>query len=254
MSNLAAPIVLIHGLWLSAESWRPWIDRYRSAGHIVHAPDWPHEPGTGLAAAVDHFEAFVRSLPEPPILIGHSTGGLVTQVLLDRGLGRAGVAIQPPKPRAALRVTWSMWRAFWPVLRDPRNRRRDVSLSPAQFHRVFANTVSRSESDGWHSRLAIPAPGRVIFDVATAGFMLKSKAANVIDFAKRDRAPLLLIAGDRDLVTPESVVYETFARYRRSPAPTDLKVFHGRPHLITVLDGWEVVADHAVTWAGRHIG
>ena len=118
---------------------------------------------------------------------------------------------------------------------------------------MFANTVSRSRI----RRVALPigdsAPGRVIFDVATADFTVKSKAANVIDFAKRDRAPLLLIAGDRDHLMPESVVYENFARYRRSPAPTDLKVFHGRPHLITVLDGWEDVADHAVTWAGQRI-
>jgi pimeloyl-ACP methyl ester carboxylesterase len=255
MSNVTAPIVLIHGLWLSADSWRPWVDRYRSAGHIVHAPDWPRDPGIGLAEAVDHFEAFVRSLPDPPILIGHSTGGLITQLLLDRGLGRAGVAIAPSKPRGVLRAPLSMWRSAWPVLRDPRNRRRAVPIpiSPAHFHYAFANTISRTESDDWHSQLAIPAPARVIFDVSTADLLPKSRAAAAVDFAKRDRAPLLLIAGDRDHAMPESVVYENFARYRRSPAPTDLKVFHGRPHLITVLDGWEDVADHAVTWAGQRI-
>ena len=253
MSNVTAPIVLINGLWLSADSWQGWIEQFRSAGHVVHAPAWPRDPDIGLAEAVAHFDAFIRALPDPPILIGHSMGGLITQLLLDRGLGRAGVAIQPSKPRGLLRVPLSMWRSAWPVLRDPRNRRREVPISPAHFHYVFANTVSRAESDKRHSRLAIPAPGRAIFDVSTADFTVKSKVASVVDFAKADRAPLLLIAGDRDHVMPESVVYENFTRYRRSPAPTDFKVFHGRPHLITVLDGWQDVADHALTWAERHI-
>ena len=253
MSNVTASIVLIHGLWLSPDSWQAWIERYRAAGHIVHAPAWPQDPGIGLAEAVDHFDAFVQALPDPPILIGHSMGGLITQLLLDRGLGWAGIAIQPSKPRGVLRVPLSMWRSIWPVLRDPRNRRGEVPISPAHFHYVFANTVSRAESDRWHARLAIPAPGRVIFDLAVADFKPKSKAANAIDFARSDRAPLLLIAGDRDHVMPESVVYENFTRYRRSSAPTDFKVFHGMPHLITVLDGWEDVADYALTWTARHI-
>ncbi len=253
MSNVAAPIVLIHSLWLSADSWQGWIDRYRAAGHIVHAPAWPADPGVGLGEAVAHFDAFIRALPDPPIVIGHSMGGLITQLLVDRGLGRAGVAIAPSKPRGVLRVPLSMWRSLWPVLRDPRNRRREVPISPAHFHYAFANTVSRTESDRWHGRLAIPAPGRVIFDVCTADFMVKAKAANVIDFARSDRAPLLLIAGDRDHMMPESKVYENFIRYRRSPAPTDFKVFHGRSHLINVLEGWEEVADHAVAWTSRHI-
>ena len=170
MSNVTAPIVLIHGLWLSPSSWQPWIDRYRAAGHVVHAPAWPHDAGIGLAEAADHFDEFVRALPDPPILIGHSMGGLITQLLLDRGLGRAGVAIQPSKPRGVLRVPISMLRSIWPVLRDPHNRRRKVPISPAHFHYVFANTVSRADSDRWHARLAIAAPGRVIFDVAVADF------------------------------------------------------------------------------------
>jgi pimeloyl-ACP methyl ester carboxylesterase len=252
MSNVTAPIVLIHGLWLSAGSWQGWVDRYRSAGRVVHAPDWPADPSIGLAAATDHFDAFVRSLPDAPVIIGHSMGGLITQLLLDRGLGRAGVAIQPSKPRGVLRAPLSMWRSAWPWLRDPRNRRKAVLISPAHFHYVFANTISRADSDRWHSKLSIPAPGGVLFDVSTADFMLKSKAPSAIDFANSTRAPLLLIAGDRDHVMPESVVYENFNRYRRSSAPTDFKVFHGRPHLITVVDGWEDVADHALTWTARH--
>jgi pimeloyl-ACP methyl ester carboxylesterase len=252
MSNVTTPIVLIHGLWLSADSWQGWIDRYRSAGHVVHAPDWPADPGIGLAEATDHFDAFVQSLPAAPIIIGHSMGGLITQLLLDRRLGRAGVAIAPSKPRGVLRAPLSMWRSAWPWLRDPRNRGKAVPISPAHFHYCFANTISRADSDRWHSELAIPAPGAVLFDVSTADFLPKSRAASAVDFANSDRAPLLLIAGDRDRLMPASVVYENFNRYRRSSAPTDFKVFRGGPHLITVLDGWEDVADHVLTWTAVH--
>jgi pimeloyl-ACP methyl ester carboxylesterase len=253
MSNDATPIVLIHGLWLSADSWLGWDDRYRAAGHVVHAPEWPDDPGIGLEAAVEHFDAFVRSLPDPPIVIGHSMGGLITQVLIDRGLGRAGVAIQPAKPRGVLRLPVSTMRSIWPVVRDPRNRRRAVPIGRAHFHYVFANTVSRNESDQWHAKLAIPAPARVVFDLAVADFQPKSKAPSAIDFANADRAPLLLVATDRDHAVPESVVYENFIRYRRSHAPTDFKVFHGRPHLSTVMTGWEDIADFALAWTARHM-
>jgi non-heme chloroperoxidase len=254
MAEGKAPIVLIHGLWLAPQSWRGWIDRYQAAGHVVHAPGWPDGPDVGIAGAVDHFDGFVRSLPASPIVMGHSIGGLITQILLDRGLGRAGVAIQPAKPRGVLRMTGSMVRSAWPVVRDPRNRQRLVPISARHFHYVFANTISRADSDRWHARLAVPAPGRPIFEMSLADLMPKSRAPNVVDFAKPQRAPLLLVAGGRDNVMPGSVVYENFNRYRRSPAPTDFKVFRGRPHLMTVLDGWDDVADYALAWTTTHTG
>ncbi|GFG55817.1 alpha/beta hydrolase [Mycolicibacterium agri] len=248
------PIVLIHGLWLSAASWAPWVERYRDAGLCVHAPAWPEGPDIGLAEATDHFEAFVRSLPDPPILIGHSMGGLITQLLLGRGVGTAGVAIQPSKPRGVLRAPLSMLRSVAFVLRDPRNRHREVPITPGHFHYAFANTLSRSESDELHARLTIPAPGRAVFDVAFADLVPKSTAPSTVDFTKSDRAPLLLIAGDRDHLMPASVVYENYNRYRRSRAATDFKVFQNRPHLITAVRGWEDVADYALTWTLRHTG
>ena len=135
MASPTAPIVLIHGLWLPPHSWRGWIDRYTAAGYTVHAPAWPgvsdvdeeldhakSPPGDiGIEAVADQFATFVRALPEPPILIGHSMGGLITQLLLDRGLGRAGIAIQPSKPRGVLRWPLSVMRSTWPVVRNPAN-------------------------------------------------------------------------------------------------------------------------------------
>jgi len=261
------PIVLIHGLWLSPHSWRSWIEHYRAAGHTVYAPAWPgvseldeeldHTKAPahiGIGEVVDHYDAFVRALPEPPILMGHSYGGLITQMLLGRGLGRAGVAIHPAAPRGVLRLPLSVVRATLPVFRRPSNRHRAVPLSPAGFHYVFANTVSRAESDTWRAMLAIPAPGLPLFQAAAANFIPKSKAATVVDYAKRDRAPLLLIAGGRDHIVPSAVVYENFNRYRRSPAATDFKLFEDRPHLTAVLDGWTDVADYALTWTAARSG
>jgi pimeloyl-ACP methyl ester carboxylesterase len=267
MPSDKTPIVLIHGLWMPPHSWSGWIERYTVAGHAVHAPAWPGVSELSeeldlskapadirLGEVVDHYDAFVRGLPEPPILMGHSFGGLITQMLLDRGLGRAGVAIHPAAPRGVYRLPLSVLRATLPVLRLPSNRRRAVPLTPAEFHYAFANTVSRAESNSWHAKLAIPAPGRPLFESAVTNFMPKSQAATVVDYAKSDRAPLLLIAGGRDHLTPYSVVYENFNRYRRSAAPTDFKLFEDRPHLTAALDGWTDVADYALTWTASHSG
>ena len=246
-------------------SWRGWIDRYGAEGYTVHAPAWPgvskldeeldHTKAPAeirLAEVVDHYDAFVRALPEPPIVMGHSFGGLITQMLLSRGLGRAGVAIHPAAPRGVYRLPLSVLRSTFPVFRRPSNRHRAVPLTAAQFHYAFANTVSRAESDSFHTKLAIPAPGRPLFQSALANFTPKAKAATVVDYAKPDRAPLLLIAGGQDHIVPSSVVYENFTRYRRSAAPTDFKLFEDRPHLTAALDGWSDVADYALTWtAGR---
>jgi pimeloyl-ACP methyl ester carboxylesterase len=267
MPSDKTPIVLIHGLWMPPHSWSGWIERYTVAGHTVHAPAWPGVSELGqqldlskapadirLGELVDHYDAFVRGLPAPPILMGHSFGGLITQMLLDRGLGRAGVAIHPAAPRGVFRLPPSVLRAMFPVLRVPSNRRRAVPLTAAEFHYAFANTVSRAESDSWHAKLAIPAPGRPLFEAAVANFRPKARAATVVDYAKSDRAPLLLIAGGRDHLTPYSVVYENFNRYRRSAAPTDFKLFEDRPHLTAALDGWTDVADYALTWTAGHSG
>jgi pimeloyl-ACP methyl ester carboxylesterase len=265
MTTDKAPIVLIHGLWMPPHSWRGWAERYTEAGHNVHVPGWPGvskyeedldltkvRADIGVGEVADHYAAIVKDLPEPPILMGHSFGGLITQMLLSKGLGRAGVAIHPAAPRGVYRLPLSVLRSTFPVFRNPSNIHKAVPLTAAQFHYAFANTVPRDESDAWHAKLAIPAPGRPLFQAALANFSRKEKAATWIDFNKTDRAPLLLIAGGRDHIVPASVVYENFNRYRRSPAATDFKLFEDRPHLTAALDGWSDVADYALTWTESH--
>jgi alpha-beta hydrolase superfamily lysophospholipase len=257
-------IVLIHGLWLSARSWEHWVDRYAEAGYRVLSPGWPgmdvevevlrKDPtvmnGLGVVEVADHYETFLRSLDAPPILMGHSLGGLLVQILLDRGLGSVGVAIHPAPPKGVLRLPVSAVRSSAPVRSKPGNRNRTVSLTPKQWHYAFTNTLSEKESKAAYARYHVPAPGRPLFQVATAN--IKPGAATKVNFGNDDRAPLLLIAGGADHTIPAAMVRENLKRYRRSMAVTDLEEYPGRSHFTTGSPGWEEVADYALGWAEQH--
>ncbi|WP_307160954.1 alpha/beta hydrolase [Streptomyces rishiriensis] len=256
------PIVLIHGLWLTPHSWQPWIDRYSAQGHTVHAPAWPgiselHEPvdrdrvpaGLGVREIADHYERFVRTLGEEPIIIGHSFGGLVTQILLDRGLAAAGVAVHPAPARGVLRLPLSTLRASWPVLGNPANLRRTVELTDRQFHYAFANTVTPEQAVAERARWAVPGVGRPLFQAGFANFTPADRAATAVRFDNCERAPLLLVGGTADHIVPAAVVRETHRRYRRSKALTDYKEYAGRDHGTGLHAGWETVADDVLDWA-----
>jgi len=254
-------IVLIHGLWLNARSWEQWAERYRAANFRVLAPAWPgmdDEPdelrrNSGPIAQltttriVDHYEGIIRALDRPPIIMGHSFGGAFAQMLLDRQLGAAGVGIDSAPLRGVLRTPLSSLKASMPVLRNPANRHRAVPLSLDEFHWAFTNTMSREESERVYRRYHVPAPGHVLFEGALAN--LNPRAAFRIDFGNEHRAPLLLIAGGADRVVPPTVSQAIAGRYRRSNAVTGYKEFPGRPHFTVGQDGWEEVADYALTWA-----
>ncbi|WP_328725853.1 alpha/beta hydrolase [Streptomyces sp. NBC_00259] len=255
-------ILLIHGLWMTPHSWQPWIDRYTAQGHTVHAPGWPGvsqlgEPldhakapaGLGVQEIADHYEAFLRTLPEQPVIIGHSFGGLVTQILLDRGYGRAGVAIHPGQPRGVLALSLSTLRAAWPVLGNPANRRRTVALTDRQFHYAFANTVSAEQAARERATWAIPGPGRPLFQAGLANFTPKARAATRIDYRNDSRSPLLLVAGGADHIVPRGVVRENYRRYAKSGAVTEFREYPGRDHGTCFHDGWEQVADESLAWA-----
>jgi pimeloyl-ACP methyl ester carboxylesterase len=257
-------IVLIHGLWMTPRSWEGWVDRYRARGHEVIAPAWPGmeddveelrrdpSPIARLDAAqiIDYYDSFIRELPRPPILMGHSFGGAFVQVLLDRGLGAAGVAIDSAPVKGVLKLPWSTLRAAWPGLRNPLNRNRPVALTPEQFHYRFTNTLSPEESARVYERYAVPGAAQVLFDGALEN--LEPRPALRVDPAKDDRAPLLLIAGGSDHVAPASLNRANYNLYRKSNAVTDYREFPGRSHYTLGQDGWEDVADYALDWATQH--
>jgi len=258
-------IVLIHGLWLTSRSWEGWKARYEERGHEVLAPAWPRMEGEvenlrrnpsvmnglGLAEVVDHYDRIVRSLPTPPVIMGHSTGGLVTELLLDRGLGAAGVGLSPAPVKGVLRLPPALLRTVFPALRNPSTKNKTFAMTPKQFHRGFTNTMSDKDAEAAYTRYAVAAPGRVIFQAAFANF--NPRAVTKVDFHKDDRPPLLVLGNSQDHTIPASVSKEAAKRLGKSKAAVDYREFHGRPHF-PAAPGWEAVADYALEWANRHTG
>lgn len=262
-STTAPTVVLIHGLWMTPLSWEHWIERYTARGHPVLAPGWPGVEGSvedlrrdssaiarvGVTEIVDHYDAIIRGLDEPPIVMGHSFGGAVTQILLDRGLGAAGVAIDSAPIKGILGIPPSSLRVAFAALGNPGNVRRTVMLTPKQFHYAFTNTLSEEESARVYERYAIPGPGRPLFQAAFANF--NPKAATRVNVHNDRRAPLLLVAGGRDHVVPASTTRSNLKRYRNSKAITEIKEYPDRSHFTVGQPGWEEVADHSLDWATR---
>jgi len=253
-------IVLIHGLFLNWSSWDKWVERYSARGHKVFAPGWPGLDGSveelradptpltklDIATVVDYFDAFVRKLDAPPIIMGHSFGGLFAQLLAYRGLGSAVVGIDPGAPAGILSLPLSTLKSAAPVLANPLNVGKATMLTAAQFHYAFTNTLSEDASKALYDRYAVPCANRVLFQGAFENFVPHSPAR--VD-VKSERPPVLLIAGGADhLVTP-GYTRSNFTLINKSPAVTAFHEFPGRPHFTGGVEGWEEVADYALDWA-----
>jgi pimeloyl-ACP methyl ester carboxylesterase len=258
------PIVLIHGLWLTARSWEGWKARFERRGHEVLTPAWPRmegevealrrDPsvmnGLGVAEVVAHYERIIRGLDTPPVIMGHSFGGLITELLLDRGLGAAGATLSPAPVKGVLGLPPALLRTVFPALRNPATRKKTYAMTPKQFHRGFTNTMNDADAEAAYARYYVPAPGRVIFQAAFAN--VNPRAVTKVDFHKDDRPPLLVMGNDKDQTIPASVSREAAKRFGKSKAHVDYKEFAGRPHFPTA-PGWEAVADFALDWANSHV-
>lgn len=258
-------IVLIHGLWMTPLSWEHWIQRYTEKGYKVLAPAWPgmerdieeirrdasNLGSLGVTQIVDHYDGIIRGLEEPPIIMGHSFGGLFTQILLDRGLGAAGVAIDSAPVKGILLLPFSTLRVSFPALSNPFNFHKVAALTPEQFHYAFGNLLSEEESRRVYERYAVPGPDHVLFQAGLANF--NPEAPTAVDFHNDDRPPLLLIAGGKDHIAPASLTQANYRLYCKSRAVTDYKEFPERSHYTLGQPGWEEVADYALDWAVRHV-
>jgi pimeloyl-ACP methyl ester carboxylesterase len=263
-ANEAGTIVLIHGLWVNSRSWEGWKQYYEAKGYEVIAPAWPglerevedlrRDPagiaGVGLREVVDHYERIIRALDEPPVIIGHSYGGTIVQLLLDRGLGSVGVAIDSAAVKGVLPLPLSTLKSAWPVLGNPANKKKAVGLTARQFHYAITNTLDEKQSDAHYERYGVPGSARILFQGAFANF--SPKAATRVDFRNNDRAPLLFIAGEADHIVPPKVNKANWRLYRKSSAVTDYHEFPGRSHFIIGQEGWQEVADYALNWAETH--
>lgn len=262
------PIVLVHGLWMTPKSWNTWAEYFRARGHEVIVPGWPgiddrdvadirSNPdalkGIGLKQIADHYERIIRALPEKPIIMGHSFGGLLTQMLADRGLGVAYVGVAPGQPAGITTLPASTLRSGFPILANPFDRNGAKPISKAHFHFTFGNDLSREASDRLWDEYAVNSYNRVFFEGVAAAFNEKGGASHV-EYGRTDRAPLLVLTGGIDNVVPPAIGRAIVKKYRASgsPAVIDYREFPGRTHRLVSQDGWEEIAEYALTWAVEH--
>lgn len=256
-------IVLIHGLWMTPRSWEHWKTRYEAAGHTVLAPAWPGMEGEAEALnrdsspiarlefdpILENYERIIRQIDPPPIIMGHSTGGTIMQIMLDRGLDSAGVGIASATVKGVRDLPLSTIRATSPALRNP-FRRSAAPLTARQFHYAFANTLSRAESDEIYHRYHIACAPRVLRDLAFAN--LKRRSPLVVDFRNDNRAPLLFVAFEHYHIVPPKASRHNAEKYAGSPSTAAFREYLNRPHFPGA-PGWEEVADYALDWAIAHV-
>jgi pimeloyl-ACP methyl ester carboxylesterase len=256
---MSKTIMLIHGAWLNAKSWEGFKARYEAKGYTVVALSWPLDDRSpaelraaphpdlakvGINAILDHYDRAIRALPEAPILIGHSFGGTITQHLLDRGLGVAGVAINPA-PTSGILVGLDTIRSTFPVFLSWGSWGRVMTMSRKFFGTRFAQTVRPADVDATYDRYVVPTPGKVYWDGLVA-------AAGKIKWDNPNRAPLLLIGGGIDLIAQAKMTKAMYDKQKQAPSKTELKIYPDRSHWTCMEPGWEQVADDALEWAVKN--
>ena len=256
-------MVLIHGAWLASNSWEDFASSFTERGYAVTAPEWPRKApdvegqrehgddiaGLGVEEIVDHYAGIIGALDEPPVIVGHSFGGLFTEMLLDRGLGVAGVALEPAPFKGILRLEPSELKAAGPALNHPLHRHGVVPLTLEEFTYAFTNTWDEDEAKQAYERFAVPESARILFQGGFANFALHP--ATKLDYKKSDRAPLLITAGEHDNTVPKGVAHDAYKKYEGNGAITDFVEFPGRSHLLVTGPGWEEVAGYVDRWLQR---
>jgi pimeloyl-ACP methyl ester carboxylesterase len=257
------PVVFIHGLWLHASSWDPWIERFSDHGYRATAPGWPGDlptvretradpdsvAGYGIDEVAGHYANLIADMPQTPILVGHSFGGMIVERLLGDNVGLAGIGIDAAQIKGVLPLPLSSLRSTLPVFKNPANAHRAVSLTAEQFRFGFGNAIPSQESDELYEKWTIPAPGKPLFEAAVANFSVHSPAK--VNTDNDTRGPLLLVMGGRDHTVPEAITKSTIKQYRHSSAVTDLVEFADRGHSLTVDSGWTEVADACLNWLDK---
>jgi non-heme chloroperoxidase len=255
-------IVFIHGLWIHGSSWQPWKDFFEQHGYKTLNPGWPGDSSTvaecrnnpnpianrGVTEIADSYANIIASISEPPIVIGHSFGGLITQILLGRGIAAAGIAIDPAPMKGVWQLPFSALRASFPVLGNPFNFKKAFSLSFNQFRYGFANAVPEAEAKDLYERWTIPAPARPLFQAATATFAGSETKVNT---ANTTRGPLLITGGEKDHIAPPILGKASMKKYNSSVI-SDFKLFKERGHSLIVDHGWREVAEYSLAWLNNH--
>jgi pimeloyl-ACP methyl ester carboxylesterase len=259
------PVVFVHGLWLLPGSWDRWAKVFEAAGLSAVRPGWPDDPDTvaeanahpevfakkSVGEIADHVEAVIRGLARKPAVVGHSFGGLLTQILAGRGLSAVSVAIDPAPFRGVLPLPISALRSSSPVLRNPANRHRAVPLTYDQFRYGFANALTDEEARSLYDTYAVPGSGEPIFQAAAANLNPWTEAK--VDTKNPDRGPLLIISGELDHTVPWAIANGSYKREKHNPGVTEIVEIKGRGHSLTIDSGWREVADTALDFVKRFV-
>jgi pimeloyl-ACP methyl ester carboxylesterase len=259
------PVVFIHGLWLLPSSWDRWAAVFEEAGYTALTPGWPDDPETveeakahpevfahkTVGQVADHFAEVIGRLNKKPAVIGHSFGGLLTQIIAGRGLSVASVAIDPAPFRGVLPLPFSALKSASPVLGNPANRNRAVPLTYEQFRFAFANAVGEDEAKELYETFAVPASGVPLFQAAAANLNPWTEAK--VDSRNADRGPLLIISGERDHTVPWAIANASYKRQKRNPGVTEITEMPNRGHALTIDRGWREVADKALAFVRRFV-
>jgi non-heme chloroperoxidase len=259
------PIVFIHGLWLLPSSWDRWAKVFDEAGYVSVTPGWPDDPETveeakahpevfahkTIAQVADHYEEVIGQLKTKPAVIGHSFGGLLTQIIAGRGLSAASVAIDPAPFRGVLPLPFSALKSASPVLGNPANRNRAIPLTYEQFRFAFANAVTEDEARELYKTFAVPASGVPLFQAAAANLNPWTEAK--VDTKNPARGPLLIINGQKDNTVPWSIANASYKQQKRNEAVTEIVEMPNRGHALVIDNGWREVADKAFAFVKRFV-
>jgi non-heme chloroperoxidase len=259
------PVVFVHGLWLLPSSWDRWAAAFEEAGYAPLTPGWPDDPETveeanahpevfahkTVGQVADHYADLIGRLDKKPAVIGHSFGGLLTQMLAGRGLSAVSVAIDPAPFRGVLPLPISALKSSSPVLSNPANRNRAVPLTYEQFRFAFANAVSEVEAKELYETFAVPASGAPLFQAATANLNPWTEAK--VDSKNPERGPLLIISGEKDHTVPWAIANASYKKQKRNEGVTEIVEMPNRGHALTIDSGWREVADKALAFVRRFV-
>jgi non-heme chloroperoxidase len=260
-----APVVFVHGLWLLPSSWDRWAAMFGEAGFATVSAGWPDDPETveeanahpevfahkSVGQIADHVDGLIRRLDRKPAVIGHSFGGLLTQIIAGRGLAAVSVAIDPAPFRGVLPLPISALRSASPVLANPANRNRAVPLTYEQFRYAFANAVEEAEAKELYETYAVPGSGVPLFQAASANLNPWTEAK--VDTKNPDRGPLLIISGEQDHTVPWAIANASYKRQKRNEGVTEIVEIKGRGHALVIDSGWREVADTALAFVRRFV-
>jgi pimeloyl-ACP methyl ester carboxylesterase len=259
------PVVFIHGLWLLPSSWDRWAQLFEENGYAAVTPSWPDDPETvaearanpdvfakkTLKQVADHTADVIGKLDRKPAVMGHSTGGLLAQIIAGRGLSGATVAIDPGPFRGVLPLPISTLRAAWPVLRNPLNRGRAITLTLDQFKYGWGNALSDDETKQIYEEFHVATPGVALMQMANANVNPWTEAK--ADTKNPDRGPLLIIEGEKDHTVPWAIANASYKRQRHNPGVTEIEKVPNRGHSLTIDSGWREVAEKALAFMKRFV-